>query len=180
MAYLGLKEGVYHIRFRYEGRQFKRSLKTRSRPTAEAARHQIEQTLHRLHIGLISMPAGADPGEFIVSGGTRTEAVAAGPQAEALPATRTLIGEYLASQEHLLSATYRYSQGVHLRHLLRFLGDRADRPCDQLVHRDLERFLHERIGKSSANTANKERITLIQLFKWVIRQGYLTGSPAEV
>lgn len=178
MAYLGQKDGVYHIRFRYQGSQFKRSLKTRSRPDAEAARHAVEQTLHRLHIGLIAIPSGADAGEFIISGGTRNQPIPLIAPVTGPPSIQHLSSEYLASQQHQLAETYRYSQGVHLRHLLRHLADRAQDPCDQLSHRDLERFLLTRLALRSANTANKERVTLIQFFKWIVRQGYLTTSPA--
>ena len=69
MANLGQKDGIYHIRFRWQGKECKRSLKTRSKVDAEAARATVEQTIHRLVIGLLQIPAGVDPGDFIFSGG---------------------------------------------------------------------------------------------------------------
>jgi len=69
MANLGLKNGIYHVRFRFD-REYKKSLKTRDKTDAEAAVRSVEQTIHRLLIGLITIPSGVDPGDFIVSGGT--------------------------------------------------------------------------------------------------------------
>ena len=72
MANLGRKGGIYHVRFRFRRKEYKRSLKVRERADAEAARRTVEQTIHRVLTGLLTVPAGVDPGDFIVSGGTLT------------------------------------------------------------------------------------------------------------
>jgi hypothetical protein len=71
MANLDKKNGVYLARFRYLGKEFKRSLKTSDRQAADAAMHRIEDALHQLAINNKRVPSGDDPGAFIVSGGTR-------------------------------------------------------------------------------------------------------------
>ena len=45
MANLGMKNGVYLARFRYRGKEFKKSLKTGDRKAAEGAMHRIEDAL---------------------------------------------------------------------------------------------------------------------------------------
>ena len=73
MANLGLKNGTYIIRFRHQGKEYKRSLKTRSDSDAAAAKNSVELTLHRILTGFVTVPNGVDPGDFIVSGGVLTE-----------------------------------------------------------------------------------------------------------
>jgi len=72
MANLAKKNRVYLARFRYQGKEYKKSLKTTDRKAAEAAMHRVEDALHRLAINVINVPDGVDPGDFIVCGGTPT------------------------------------------------------------------------------------------------------------
>ena len=48
MANLGRKNSTYIIRFRYQGKEYKRSLKTRSDSDAAAAKNSVELTIHRI------------------------------------------------------------------------------------------------------------------------------------
>jgi hypothetical protein len=70
MANLGQKNGVFHIRFRFNGKEYKKSLKTCDADSASAAKLSVELTIHRLITGMIVLPPGIDPGDFILSGGT--------------------------------------------------------------------------------------------------------------
>jgi len=180
MANLGQKDGVYHVRFRFLGKEYKKSLKIRDKGTAEAARNLVELTIHRLVTGQVTMPADVDPGDFIASGGTLLQPerpVEPTPQ-PVLPSTNRLIEEYKESQKNLLADSYHYSQAMHLRHLVRHLGKLAEAPCDQVGFRDLDGYLKARLTKRHPNTAERERITLLQFYKWVVAQGHLDSSPA--
>ncbi len=73
MANLGQKNGVFHVRFRFQGKEYKKSLKTRNQEDAKAAVHGVEQTIHLLTIGRMELPSAVDAGKFIVSGGTLRE-----------------------------------------------------------------------------------------------------------
>ncbi|MBA4189810.1 MAG: hypothetical protein C0467_17650 [Planctomycetaceae bacterium] len=68
---------------------------------------------------------------------------------------------------------------MHLRHLLRHLGTRGDQPCDKIVFRDLDGFVQTRLAERHPNTAEREQITLLQFYKWVVRQGHLKVSPVS-
>jgi len=66
MANIGEKNGVFYVRFRFRGKEFKKSLKIRSRSDADAARCLVELTIHRIATGQISLPPKIDAGDFIV------------------------------------------------------------------------------------------------------------------
>jgi hypothetical protein len=69
MANLGKKGVLYVARFRYQGKEYKKSLKTTRSADARAAMHGIERASHGLTTGLIRIPVGVDSGDFNVSGG---------------------------------------------------------------------------------------------------------------
>jgi hypothetical protein len=179
MANLGKKNGIFNVRFRFRGREYKRSLKICDRNSAEAAKKLMELTIHKLLTGQISLPVDVEPGDFIFSGGTLQEPPAPAGSSVALPSTRELALSYGGSQKPLMAPSYHYSQKMHLRHFQRFLGSRADVACDQVSFGDLDRYLKKRLRERHANTAERERITLMQFYKWAVKQGYLAQSPAD-
>lgn len=70
MANSSQKNGVDVARFRFRRKEYQKSLRTRDRKAADLGLAQVELTVHRLTLGLIAVPAGIDPGDFVVSGGT--------------------------------------------------------------------------------------------------------------
>lgn len=180
MANLGKRGDVFCARFRLRGKEYKKSLHTRDEPAARAALHLVELTLHRLHTGQFHVPDRVDPGDFVVSGGTLTEPAELTPPAEPapLPSTRELVDLYTTAIKTLVAPSYHASQAMHLRHLMRHLGGRADEPCDAVTVRDLDGFVQARVAERHPNTAERERVTLLQFFKWAVRQQYLSASPA--
>jgi len=97
MANLGRKGDLYVARFRFQGKEYKKSLKTTRKPDAQAALLGIERAIHALTTGLAEVPPGVDPGDFIVSGGTLKSA--ARPRSRCRPLA-ALIDDYLANQAH--------------------------------------------------------------------------------
>ena len=178
MANIGRKNGIFHVRFRHAGVEYKKSLKTRDPDAARAAGHLVEVTLHRLHTGQLVVPAGTDPGDFVVRGGISSAPPARTEKTPAVPTVRVLAEQFVAAQTPLISATYLYSQAMHLRHLVKFLGPKADRPTDGITGRELDGYLQARLAERHPSTAERERITLLQFFAWAVRQNYLKESPA--
>jgi integrase len=177
MANLGTKNGVYIARFRFCGKEYKRSLKTTVRKAAEGVLHRIEDALHRLAMHLITVPPGVDPGDFVLSGGTL---IAPGSQPRDRP-VRTpaqAVPEYLECLGHLAPSN-RCTIGSHLRSLLRLLGPKAERPLDRIEPRDLEEFLQARLREGCHTTVSKVRHSVVQMFAWTVTQGYLENSPAR-
>ena len=70
MANLGKKNGIYFIRFRFHGKEYKRSLKIRDPKEADAAKNLVELTIHRIVTGQVTIPDKVDPGDFVVAGET--------------------------------------------------------------------------------------------------------------
>jgi integrase len=176
MANLGKKNGTYLARFRHTGREYKRSLKTSDLTNARAAMHRVEDTLHRLAIGLIVVPRGVDPGDFIISGGT-LKAPEERQQRPPAPIAKAAITEYLDHLGHLAESN-RYTIRVHLNNFQRHLGTRTGIPIDQVTHADLDGFLEARLRQRAATTVSKERTTIVDLFDWAVARGYLEFSPA--
>jgi hypothetical protein len=69
MANLANKDGVYLARFRYRGREYKKSLKTRDAAAAKAGINIVELTIHRLLTGQLQIPADVDRGDLGVNPG---------------------------------------------------------------------------------------------------------------
>lgn len=181
MANLAIKNGTYVIRFRYAGKEYKRSLKTRSGSDAEAAKNSVELTIHRLLTGFLKLPVGIDTGDFIVSGGALTEPARRAEEPPPLPTTRSLVAEYLDSQKNMLAESYRNSQKIHLGHFTKHLGDLVNAACNKVTRQHIEKFLYARLAIRDSNTVARERVTLIQFYKWVCSQESLSSysSPAS-
>jgi hypothetical protein len=60
--------GYYRVRFRWGGRAFKRSLRTKRERQALASLGQVEETLRLLKLGMAEIPPRVDEGVFIVAG----------------------------------------------------------------------------------------------------------------
>jgi hypothetical protein len=150
MANLGKKGDVCCVRFRLRGKEYKKSLRTKDESAARGALHLVELTLHRLYTGQLHVPDRVDPGDFVVSGGTLLERVERTPPAEPappLPSTRELVSRYTTALKTLVAPSYLASQALHLRHLLRHLGDRADDPVlRQLPARPAEGVAGEQLA----------------------------------
>ena len=177
MANLGLKNGTYVIRFRFRGKEYKRSLKTRCGADAQAAKNSVELTLHRLLTGFIKIPSEVDAGDFIVSGGILTGATAS-DETRPVPTTQALIQDYLEHHKSILAESYCYCQQIHLRHFTEYLGDLVDSPCNEIRQQHLEAYLRERLKIRDPNTVAKERMTLIQFYGWVCSQESLSHYPS--
>jgi integrase len=176
MANLGKKNGVYLARFRYLGKEYKKSLKTTNRKAAEAAMHRVEDALHRLAINVLRVPDGVDPGDFIVSGGTLT-APAPMCQPRAVPTVAVAVRKYTENLGHLAESNRATVTG-HLRRLEQNLQAKADGPLDRVEPLDLEGFVRARLRERSPTTVSKERVTVGQFFEWAVAMGYLAASPA--
>lgn len=174
MASLRLRGASYHICFRFDGKQYDRSLKTTDKAEAECALHGIEQMLHWLHVGQRSIPDGVDPGCFITSRGIeRTSKPEQQP-----PTVEDAVARYLSSCEHRLADSYVGLQRTHLGHFRRFLGNAESLRCNGVTVDHLEEYIQTRLSKRDPVTVRHERNTLIRFFDWVVNRQYIAASPA--
>lgn len=63
----------FKIRFRFQGRAYKKSLKSIHRSEAEIVLAGVKRTLYRLENHLLEIPPGADLLTFVVSDGKQVE-----------------------------------------------------------------------------------------------------------
>ena len=61
--------GNYHVSFRFGGKRFKRSLKTKIHQKAEAAASHIEENIRLIEAGRMTLPEDADIPTFLMSDG---------------------------------------------------------------------------------------------------------------
>ncbi|MFH5804464.1 tyrosine-type recombinase/integrase [Alienimonas sp. DA493] len=169
MANLGQKGGIYLARFRYGGREYKKSLKTRDRKEAENALKVVETTIHRLTTGTLTVPDGVNVGTFILAGGTAKAAKKASNRLT----YREAVDRFETRQKPRIAATYLKSQLEHLRQLDGHLGVKAGRPLDRIETDDLRAFLDARMKERHANTVERTRQTLRQFFAWCEEEKHL-------
>jgi hypothetical protein len=73
MAWLNrIPSGHYYVCFRFGGRRFKRSLKTKNERIANSKRVRLEVTISLLETGRVDLPAGVDIPTFFLSEGTKS------------------------------------------------------------------------------------------------------------
>jgi hypothetical protein len=160
MANLGKENGVYLARFRYQGHEYKKSLKTSDVAHARAALRRVEDALHWLTIGHLAVPAGIDPGDFVVSGGQLRD-----PRSKprAVPTLDAAVREYTTNLGHL-AVSNRATVRTRLSNLQRKLKGRASVPLDRIEKRELEAFVQARLKERSSTTVAKKRVTVMQFF----------------
>jgi integrase len=164
--------------FRYGGRQFQRSLKTKDPKKADALKGKIELTLLELEQGRLMLPPEADIAEFVISDGRRSS----NPQAAAVVTLADLFARYErgippGNMEGNSLLTVR----IHMKHLLRLLGGRT--AAQRLSTGALQGYVNgrsrERYRKKaiSPSTIKKEVATFRSVWNWGKDHGVLTGEP---
>lgn len=118
MAALENRTGDWAISFRYGGKKYNRSRKTKSKRAA----NELRKTLWRIEQGLLAVPDDAEFVSFLMSSGN----VAEQPKAPESVPLNQLFAEYTDAVSESLEPSTAYTIGVHTRHLLRILGTRFD------------------------------------------------------
>ena len=166
MANLAVKNGIWLVRFRFIGKEYKRSLKTSSQREAEAAQRAVEWTTHRISTGQLQLPPDVDAGDFIVSGGLLQKPLRnAAPVI--FPSTKSLIDRYLKSCQQTVAPSYHGSQTIHLRHFAKFLGRAVDNPCNTITQQMIEHYLLKRLEIRDPATVKREKTTVTHFYGWV-------------
>jgi len=176
MASLEQRSGRYRVVFRYSGRKFSKSLRTKDETTAKASLARLEDNLGRLELGTLALPKGADVAAFLISDGH----VYGKPKN--LPIIRTLkqlSDAYLASIPigSLEESTF-VGMRVHIRHLKRLLG--SSLAIREIQLGDLQKYIDRRSrekglrgGNVSPATIKKELVSLRSMWNWTCNGGQL-------
>ena len=171
----------YRIRFRYGGREYKRSLRTADAIEANSILSRVEDTIRLLERGRLEMPPNADPGQFILSDGKLN----AKPVQSPAITLKELFSQY---HETLLDGAKASvtidGEKIHHQHLRRHLG--ASTVAKTVGVAQVQEYVRNRLSEKyrgdliQPETVKKELTTLRLLWNWAVTQGYLTGpSPTK-
>ena len=188
MAFLENRNGKYRIKFRFEGRQYARSLKTSSQQKADLAKGQIERNLELVSLGLLQVPEDCDVFDFFLTGKVEEK-----PAAEARAKANRKKGNAGLSIERLFKIYFdaflkesieENSYGMlqtHRNNLERILGKRTK--VATFGTRDIQKYVDKRAkepgrrGKVKPVTIRKEVTTLSTIFNWAVSNGHMEAAP---
>ena len=165
--HLDKQSGNFHARFRFQGIPFKRSLKTKRQAEAATALSRIKEKIGLLERGLIHVPSGTDPADFILSDGK----VNTSRKSKSLRLNH-LFDAYNASipvgakEECTLKGEL-----IHQKHLLRLLGVHTvvtsiNNSSLQQYIADRSKELTRRGTNISPSTVKKEMTTFRLIWNW--------------
>lgn len=167
---------IYRIRFRYQGQQINRSLRTKERRAARAVCDRVGEMLDLVERGLVSVPPSADPIAFVMSDG-RVERHVCESRRLGLAAF------FVTYQERLPEGRKEPStlkgERLHVRHFQRHLG--VNRVVQSITKSDLQEYVAKRLkethrGRSiRPDTIRKELVTFRMLWNWGVEEGLLVG-----
>ncbi len=170
---------MYHIRFRYGGRSFKRSTGTSCAKLARAAAARVEETLLLLKSGRVRMPLGCDPADFILSDGKVSES-----EARLITLDELTSAYQQARINGVKEPNTVKTEDLHLRHLQRLLKPQTF--VRSLTTVQLQKYVGSRLSEVrrggrpvATETVRKEISTFRSIWNWAVRQGLIQG-PAPV
>ena len=166
----------YRIRFRYGGKPFKRSIKTKDQTEAEGVAARVEETIRLLERGRLEMPSGADPGVFILSDGKLNGKTSA-ERGQTLEALLALYRKSLPKGAK--AQTTLNTEETHTSHLSRHL--RKTKLVQSITTADMQAYVEKRLRDSyrdkpiRPDTVRKEVATFRLIWNWAVTHGHLTG-----
>ncbi len=172
--------GIFRIRFRFEGRSFNRSLKTRNKKSARSILGRAEENLQLIERGRLEIPPKADPAKFILSDGK----INGKPTCKSI----TLNKLFETYQKRLPEAakeelTIKLEQ-THIKNFKRILP--TSKVANTNTTADLQRYAERRLKQKrngrriSPETVKREMDTFRAVFTWAKNNGYVEGeSPTK-
>ncbi|MEM9410263.1 MAG: tyrosine-type recombinase/integrase [Planctomycetota bacterium] len=163
--------GRFRIRFRLQGQEFNRSIKTKDKKEATAILGRVEETIMLVERGRLTIPEEAELGKFVLSDGKITRPASA-PQIKNI---KELFIKYEKSQFHTAKeeATQKTEQ-THLRHMRRLL--KLSTPLQSTRVSAIQayvdkRLLEKRNGKPLLpDTVKNEVVTFRLIWNWAVNQ----------
>ena len=171
MASTELRGDSHRLIFRYGGRKFSRSLKTRDSREAEAVRVRVEENVKLLERGRLELPPGADLVAFLFSDGK----LGARPEAVSRLTLGRLLDLYVQTlTEGAKAATTLATERTHVKHLKAVL--KASTPVDGLTKADTQAYADTRSRKVRAATVKKEMATLAYIWRRGLDRGHVRAA----
>lgn len=190
MAFLENRNGKFRIKFRFEGRQYSRALKTSNEQKAGLAKGQVERNLELVSLGLLQVPDACDVFDFFLHGKVEEKPTV---DARAKESKKQSAGNLsierlfnLYFDAFLKESIEENSFGMletHRNNLERLIGKRTK--AATFGSGDIQKYVDKRSrepgrrGKIQATTIRKEVTTLSTVFKWAVSNGHLAAAPLK-
>lgn len=182
MALMENRNGKYRIKFRFEGRQYSRSLKTGNEQKANLAKGQIERNLELVSLGLLQVPDACDVFDFFLTGKDQEKPSAdarakeSKKQSAGTLSIERLFNMYFDAflKESIEENSFSMLE-THRNNLERLIGKRTK--AATFGTDDIQKYVDKRAkepgrrGKIQATTIRKEITTLSTIFKWAVSNG---------
>lgn len=171
------KSETFHVRFRFGGTKYRRSLKTKTRKIAETRLHRLEENIRLVESGRLVIPSGADVAAFLLSDGKLNGPIRTVRGMD----ISTMFSEFLRSlPKGTLEQTTLRCIGTHRRHIERILG--ATSSVEQLSVRKLQRYVTKRSEEPGlrghtvgTGTIRREMKTLSMVWQWAVDNKHIEG-----
>jgi integrase len=169
------RSGKWVVGFVYGGKHLVRSCRTKSETKARRTKVVVEETLEMLNTGRLVMPADANPGMWILSGGKLLEK----PQTDSRPHAKLgdVCDAYYKDQLDKADTTL-VGETTHINHLKRLLG--AETTLGSLSLEAIQGYVNSRGkednrygGMVSGGTIKKELTTFMQIWDWARQRGHV-------
>ena len=169
----------FHIRFRFAGRAFKRSLKTDQEKHAVASLARLTETISLVRRGVLELPPEADAVTFLLSGGKSRTFAAAEPSIT----LGQLFTKYQATlPEQAKESSTLKTEATHIKIFRKKLP--LSKPLDQITTHDIQQFINvesrRKIGERclSPDTVKREVDTLKCILNWAEKQQFVKSAPS--
>lgn len=169
----------YHIRFRFAGRSFKRSLKTDRQTQAAASLARLTETISLVRRGVLELPPEADTVTFLLSGGRTRSVLASGPS--------ITLGQLFTKYQTTLpeQAKERSTLKTEATHIKIFRKKMPlSKSLDLITTHDVQQFINlesrRKIGERclSPDTVKREVDTLKCILNWAEKQQLVKKAPS--
>ena len=127
--------GIWMLMFRWNGRQYRRSCRTRDRTAARDVEARVGETIRLLKLGRLDVPAGAEPATWILTDGKHDKRRSAQNPDESR--FGQVCENYVDDQIGKAEST-RKTEQVHIRHLTDVLGERT--PIETIDFDEIQRY----------------------------------------
>ena len=168
--------GNFHISFRFAGRKFKRSLKTKNETEAQTRLHRLEENIRLVESGRLELPDAADAPIFLLSDGKLESKRSATERVQ----LSGLFQRYFDGiPDDALEDSTVEGMKTHQTHLERHIGTRF--PIDSLTRETLQSYVQKRAKapgirgrKLSPATIKKELVTLRSVWNWALAESIVS------
>lgn len=172
------KSQFFHIRFRFAGIKFRRSLRTTSRTKAESTRRRLDENIQLVECGRLEIPSGSDVAAFLLSDGKLNGRVRVQKGID----LSTLFDRFFESlPDGALEDTTLSCLRTHRRHFERILGSACR--IEQISVNKLQQYVSRRSKEAGlrgrtvgAGTIRREIKTLSMIWQWAVDNKLIDGK----